>query len=140
MAQEIAEQLFIGQIRQKVLLEKDGKILLSRDVGHTNWDLPGGRLHIGEEPKTGLAREVREEIGVEVEVGEPIYTDAVAENHETRASFIVMYRGRILNPTQPFKLASDEIEEVRWVGKEEWKQFPMWDEYRRALNIYFGVV
>jgi ADP-ribose pyrophosphatase YjhB (NUDIX family) len=35
-----------------------------------SWTLPGGGLDHGESPRQGLAREVREECGVECEVGE----------------------------------------------------------------------
>ncbi|MDY6777067.1 MAG: NUDIX domain-containing protein [Candidatus Nanohaloarchaea archaeon] len=36
------------------------------------WELPGGRLQPGEEPRNGLAREVREETGLAVTVEEPL--------------------------------------------------------------------
>lgn len=139
MTQEIPEQLLVGQIRQKALLIKDGnKILVSRDIGHAKWDLPGGRLHVGEDPKEGLAREVKEEIGVEIEVGRPLFTASIPAYRETKVSFMVLHEAHLKNPAQEFVLAPDEIEEVRWVTKEEALALPMWDEYKRALKAHFG--
>lgn len=36
------------------------------------WELPGGRLELAEEPRSGLAREVGEETGLSVTVHEPL--------------------------------------------------------------------
>lgn len=49
-----------------VLVRPDGKILLMtlRDGG---WDLPGGRMEEGEDMPQALAREVREECGIEID-------------------------------------------------------------------------
>lgn len=47
---------------------EDGRILLIRDPGR-GWELPGGSVEHREDLITALQREVREESGVEVEVG-----------------------------------------------------------------------
>ena len=141
MAQEIQEQLFVGEVAQKAVITKDGKVLLSRDVGMTNWDSPGGRLHFGEESKAGLIREVQEEIGVDVEIGEPFYTGVFTPtnpNKSTRPRFLVAYHATLKDPSQPFVLAPDEIEEVRWVGKDEIASMPMWDDYKEMFKHYFA--
>jgi len=60
----------------KAFIINDGKLLLIKrrptDVQTPNiWEGPGGRLEIGEDPILGLKREVREEVGLDIEVVMP---------------------------------------------------------------------
>ena len=60
-------------VSKAVIIKEDGALLLLRSTGEKfpgKWDLPGGHIHIGEDPKDGLIREVREETGVTL--SEPI--------------------------------------------------------------------
>ena len=54
-----------------VLVRPDGRLLLVDQPYVEGWSLPGGDLHRGEQPGPGLARELREELGVVVEVAAP---------------------------------------------------------------------
>jgi 8-oxo-dGTP diphosphatase len=53
-----------------------GRVLLTRRKAGTHleglWELPGGKVQPGEDPREALRRELREELGIEVTVGEVI--------------------------------------------------------------------
>ncbi len=55
------------------ILARDGKVLIARrpatDRLADKWEFPGGKVEKGESPEACLARELREELGIETHVG-----------------------------------------------------------------------
>jgi 8-oxo-dGTP diphosphatase len=54
------------------LLERDGRLLMLRQPHRVGWSLPGGLLDRGESAADAVVREVREELGLSIEVGRPV--------------------------------------------------------------------
>ncbi|MEI8094447.1 MAG: cysteine synthase CysM [Spirochaetales bacterium] len=82
------------------LLEDDGKLLLARrSPGQALaglWEFPGGKVEEGESPRDALARELREELGTEVNLGESLGFSVV----ESAGRLIVLegFEGRLSRP------------------------------------------
>jgi len=57
------------KVRAAALIVRDGRVLLNRLRGDDTWMLPGGTGEFGETAVETLRRELREELGVDAEVG-----------------------------------------------------------------------
>jgi len=59
-----------------VLSDVRGRILLARRLEGRElaglWEFPGGKVEAGESPQGALARELREELGIEADIGAPL--------------------------------------------------------------------
>lgn len=99
------------------VIVRDGRIFAAkRGPGRSMaglWEFPGGKIEPGESPEQALARELNEELGIEVEVGGFITTS----KHETGS--VVITLSTFLCGIQSGEPKITEHEEVRWVTSGE---------------------
>jgi 8-oxo-dGTP diphosphatase len=96
------------------LIQDDhGRILLLEHTYRPDvpWGLPGGWLKHAESPERGLAREVREETGLDVSVDELLAADFWG-----RSQLDMLYRCSV---TRGSYVATDETSSHRWVPAAE---------------------
>jgi len=105
------------QLVTAAILEKDGKFLLARrrkgDRLERKWEFPGGKIEPGETPEICLARELREEFGIETEVLEYVGASVYEYGHGTID--LRAYRVRHLSG----EFCINAHEEIAWVIKED---------------------
>lgn len=104
-------------------LERDGRLLLARrpegDPLAGSWELPGGKVEADETPEAALAREWREELGVEVEAVSPLTFASGAPNG--RHVTLLVFRVRLLGG-EPSPVG---VAEVRWTTPDEASGLPL---------------
>jgi RimJ/RimL family protein N-acetyltransferase/8-oxo-dGTP pyrophosphatase MutT (NUDIX family) len=62
-------------ISQLLIRDRDGRVLICRLTYKNDWDLPGGVVEVGESPQVAAAREVQEELALEIDAGPLLLTD-----------------------------------------------------------------
>ncbi len=105
------------QIVTAAIMEKDGMVLLARrkkgDRLERKWEFPGGKIEPGETPEVCLAREMREEFGIETEVLD--YVGASVYEYGHGAIDLRAYRVRHISG----EFCINSHEEIAWVKKED---------------------
>jgi 8-oxo-dGTP diphosphatase len=99
------------------LIEKEGKILIARrkkeDSLKGKWEFPGGKVEEDESPEEALKRELREELGIEVRIGDLRATTTYDYAHMSVE--LMVY--------EVYPLAGEmrliDHEEFRWVPRAE---------------------
>ena len=56
-----------NDISKGVILTADGNIVIAQRSDSYEWDAPGGHIMVGEEPSYAFWREIKEELGIEVQ-------------------------------------------------------------------------
>ncbi|MBR2814367.1 MAG: NUDIX hydrolase [Reyranella sp.] len=97
----------------KGVVLNQGRVLLLLNE-RDEWDLPGGRPDPGEDHRSTLAREVREEAGLEVEVG-AFLDEHLFEVLPQRFVRIVAYACRLDSAAAMPVALSHEHLDLRWV-------------------------
>jgi len=87
----------IVRVAAAVLQRGDGKVLLAQRLPGTPypgyWEFPGGKLEAGESPRDALARELHEELGVEVTRAAPWLTRRYLYAHaDVELNFFRVFR------------------------------------------------
>jgi ADP-ribose pyrophosphatase YjhB (NUDIX family) len=121
------------------IVEGDKALLTvrAREPEKGRLDLPGGFLQVGEHPADGLAREVREELCVEVEVLEPpillaTHTYGPDGQYVLAIGFRALIVGGEPNPT-------DDVAAIRWISLEEVDSADFaWEHDRRMIREALG--
>jgi 8-oxo-dGTP pyrophosphatase MutT (NUDIX family) len=93
-----------------LFFDEAGRILLVQPTYKDHWDLPGGYVETGETPAQAAAREVREELDLDVAVGSLLVADW-APHPEEGDKLLFVFDGGTLSADQidGIRLQADEL-------------------------------
>lgn len=122
-----------------VVVFKDDKVLLIRrgkPPREGQWSLPGGRQRLGEPVAAAAQREVAEEAGIEVEIGELIDVvdsitrdaDGAVQYHYTLVDLLAEWRAGEAR-------AGHDAAAVAWADPADLALYDLWKETERVIGL-----
>ncbi|MDH4197322.1 MAG: (deoxy)nucleoside triphosphate pyrophosphohydrolase [Candidatus Aminicenantes bacterium] len=115
------------------VIEKDGRVLLTRrgpgldSAGR--WEFPGGKIEPGESAAAALRREIEEELGLRIRVGECLCT--VRRRPAGPGIELLAYRAELVGG----ELRLTDHDAARWVRPQELASFALTEPDRPVAAL-----
>ncbi len=108
------------EVAAAIIIENSRVLIARRKPGASQaglWEFPGGKVRRGETPQQCLKREIAEELGIVIEVGECLGENVHAYPEQTVR--LLGYRARV----QGGNLSLNDHSEVHWAAAGELGRF-----------------
>lgn len=119
-------------IVSSAIIQRDEQVLIAQRPPHGLlgglWEFPGGKVEPGEDLVSALKREIREELGIDIDVGSAygVYQHAYTHFRVTLHAFLCK-----LNGSQPHSIYHTEF---TWTNPPSLKNYPMGKIDRQISN------
>ena len=113
----MVKQVFPEPTVGALIIDKEGKILLARShKWFDRYTLPGGHIEVGESIVDAVKREVKEEVGLDVEVVEMLLVqEAIFAPEFYKKKHFIFIDFYCRSKDQQVSLDQDEIQDYIWV-------------------------
>lgn len=81
------------------------------------YEIPGGHIETGEEVSNGLQREIREELNMNIKIGE--FFDSFTYQNKGKEVIEYIYLATPMSPLNDIKIQEDEVDSYLWVRKDD---------------------
>ena len=100
------------------IIAEAGRVLLTQRKRGSHleglWEFPGGKVEEGEDPKAALARELREEVGIDAEVGDIV--DVTFHRYGAKDVLLLFYAAKPRDGSPP--AVARDVAAIEWAGLE----------------------
>jgi 8-oxo-dGTP diphosphatase len=108
-----------------LLRDRQGRILLVEPTYKADWEIPGGAVDRGESPRGCVAREVREELGLEIAPGRLLVVEHQHAAPDRTESVMFVFDGGVARDDllDRVRLPASELRSCRFVPASELDAF-----------------
>ena len=126
-----------------VVLDESGRVLLARRAHEPlkgEWSLPGGAVEVGETLEAAVAREVLEETGLRVDVGQVVEVlDRIDRTDDGRVAYHFVIIDYLCRAREGTITCGSDADEARWVHPDELAGYHLTDKATavicKAINL-----
>jgi mutator protein MutT len=125
-----------------VVIDSDRVLLVKRAHAPLagEWSLPGGGVELGERLQAAVAREVREETGVDVVVGPVVgILDRIHRGDDGRVEYHFVIIDYLCTPSGGSVTPQSDAADARWVPTTELDAYRLTDTARQVIAEAFDL-
>lgn len=126
------------QLAVGALVQHAGAVLLIKRASQPNvgqWAIPGGKVHAGETLQQAAEREIREETGITVRAGEPIFCfDLIEHDEQGNLRFHYVIVDVLAEYISGEAKAADDALEAAWIQYSDLDQYNLNPTTRKLLE------
>lgn len=143
MKRDYPDRPIVGVGAVVVLDQRVVLVRRTREPLHGEWSIPGGALELGETLRHGIVREVAEETGLTVEVGDVLeVVDRIVNDAEGRTRFHYVLIDFLCNPIAGELRAGSDVSDACWFAWPEVERLHLSDGaeqvIRKGLRVAAG--
>ena len=134
MKQHVATRAFIMSPAGRVLVIREAP---EYEGGYQTgkYDLPGGKIELGEHHIDAVKREANEEAGIEIEVGRAFYVDEwYPEIHGEKHQIVAVFFA-CTPVTSEVELSGDH-DDFQWIDPARYREYHLMEENAGAFAAY----
>lgn len=127
--ERIVSQDFYAQLPRRrigagvLMTNARGELLLVEPAYKPTWEIPGGIVEDGEDPRTCASREIAEELRLDIPVGRLLVIDHRTDPPPGGDSIMIVYDGGVLAEASSIRLPADELLSFRFVPANGLEQY-----------------
>ncbi len=120
-----------------LLLDGTGRVLMVEPVYKEYWEIPGGIVEEGEEPRRACQRECLEELGLALSIGRMLVLEHQTEAPPLGDSLMLVYDGGVVPGGARLVLPPTELRSCQFVPPDRLEELTV---ERLARRIRFALV
>jgi 8-oxo-dGTP pyrophosphatase MutT (NUDIX family) len=132
-------------VAAKAFIENDGRILVLRESGkyleganRGSYDVPGGRARPGESLLECLEREVKEETGLDIEIGQPFHVAEWKPSTKNDSLHIIAVCFRCRSSQEEVILSGDH-DGYAWIDPKDYENIGLIENLKPVFNSFLSI-